>query len=78
MQEASPVPRDDTKNMTGSKGTGAIAKPAAAVVTTRAATTETQSKVSQSEWTLTASSANVSHHWKLEPINFLETLGLAY
>lgn len=35
-QDAKPVPREDTKNKTGSKGTGAIAKPAAAVVTTRA------------------------------------------
>lgn len=39
-QEARPVPKDDTKNMTGSKGTGAIAKPAAAVVTTRAEITK--------------------------------------
>lgn len=51
VQEARPVPRDDTKNMRGSKGTGAIAKPAAAVVTTSAATTEKQKKVSQSHWT---------------------------
>lgn len=36
MQEARPVPRDDTKKMMGSKGTGAIAYPAAAVVTTSA------------------------------------------
>lgn len=36
VHEARPVPRDDTKNKTGSKGTGAIANPAAAVVTTRA------------------------------------------
>lgn len=47
VQEARPVPRDDTKNMTGSKGTGAIAKPAAAVVTTSAATSEKQGKVGQ-------------------------------
>lgn len=38
VQEARPVPRDDTRNRTGSKVTGAMAKPAAAVVTTRAAT----------------------------------------
>lgn len=49
MQEARPVPRDDTKNVKGSKGTGAIAKPAAAVVTTSAGTIEKQSKVSKSQ-----------------------------
>lgn len=36
MQEARPVPRDETKKIKGSKGAGAIAYPAAAVITTRA------------------------------------------
>lgn len=40
-QEARPVPREDTKNMIGSNGTGAMANPAAAVVTTRAVTDKT-------------------------------------
>ena len=34
--DARPVPREEMKNKVGSKGTGAIANPAAAVVTTRA------------------------------------------
>lgn len=69
VQEARPVPRDDTKNIMGSKVTGAIAKPAAAVVTTRAVTTETQSKVSQTQWTLTASSAAASPA-TISPLDF--------
>lgn len=36
VQEARPVPTEAIINVTGSKGTGAMAKPAAAVVTTRA------------------------------------------
>lgn len=36
VQEERPVPTEAIKKVTGSKGTGAIAKPAAAVVTTRA------------------------------------------
>ena len=36
VQEARPVPRDETKKIKGSKGTGAIAYPAAAVTTTKA------------------------------------------
>ena len=42
VQEARHVPREDTKKMRGSKGTGAIAKPAAALVTTSAENTETK------------------------------------
>lgn len=42
VQEASPVPRDARKKVAGSKGTGAMAKPAAAVHTTNAETTRQQ------------------------------------
>lgn len=37
-QEASPVPREASRKHVRSKGTGAMAKPADAVLTTRAAT----------------------------------------
>lgn len=36
VQDERPVPTEAIKKATGSKGTGAMAKPAAAVVTTRA------------------------------------------
>lgn len=37
-QDASPVPREASRKQVRSKGTGAMAKPADAVLTTRAAT----------------------------------------